>query len=629
MRSPLLAPLPQRVEEGSGTIELGESLEARIDPTFGALDAALARLRNALERRGVVLGEDGGHGVALEVRRDPAIRHAEGYRLEVDEERLLVAAAETPGAFYGLQTLAQWLDLQRGDVGRAAALSRLNVTDWPDLPHRGVLLDVSRSRVPTMETLFELVDQLSSWKINQLQLYTEHTFAYRGHQEVWAGSSPLTPDEIRRLDGYCTDRHIELVPNQNSFGHLHRWLRHPRYRPLAECPEGLEHPFSRAIEPFSLCPTDPRALELLSDLYQQLLPCFSSRQINVGLDETFDLGLGRSAERAAEIGTGGVYLDFLLEIHRLTRGHDRRMQFWGDILAKHPELVDRIPADVVVMSWGYEAEHPFETEIRPLRARGLEVYVCPGTSSWLSFAGRIDNAVDNIAGAVTAAADTGASGCLVTDWGDRGHLQPLPISFAGFLTAACFSWNATSARTADELPLAALLEAHALTEPSRRLASPLIAMGNLYQATGAGSFNGSALFHLVVSPEMALSHKRLEGLSIDDLERCKQRLTTVRAQLSSSPPSLIRRELDWVADALEVGVDIGLSRLQAAAVEAAMDLPADQRGRLASRLDELIAGHARLWPTRSRAGGATESADVLARARTMLEGSSPTGPGRG
>src|SRR3989304_4735960 len=117
-----------------------------------------------------------------------------------------------------------------------------HIADWPDFTHRGVLLDVSRDKVPTMETLFDLVDLLASWKINQVQLYMEHTFAYRGHEVVWQHASPLTGDEIEALDTFCGNRYVGLVPNQNSLGHMHRWLIHEPYRRLAECPEGLVHP---------------------------------------------------------------------------------------------------------------------------------------------------------------------------------------------------------------------------------------------------------------------------------------------------------------------------------------------------------------------------------------------------
>ena len=175
----------------------------------------------------------------------------------------------------------------------------MHIVDWPDYAHRGVMLDITRDRVPTMQTLYALVDLLASLKLNQLQLYTEHTFAYAGHDIVWQDASPMTGEEVLLLDAYCRDRYVELVPNQNSFGHMHRWLKFDEYRPLAESPDGILHGFSTVKEPYSFCPIDPGSIALLEDMYDQLLPHFSSRQFNVGLDETWDLGEGRSKEPCA------------------------------------------------------------------------------------------------------------------------------------------------------------------------------------------------------------------------------------------------------------------------------------------------------------------------------------------
>ena len=144
------------------------------------------------------------------------------------------------------------------------------------------MLDVSRDKVPTMPTLLALVDRLSRCKINRFQLYFEHAFAYEGHRVVWQDASAFEPSEIRELDEFCRRRQIELVPNQNSFGHFHRWLIHDPYRELAECPEGIEHAFSPKVEPFSLCAIDPRSLELIAGLYDQLLPNFRSRASFMG-----------------------------------------------------------------------------------------------------------------------------------------------------------------------------------------------------------------------------------------------------------------------------------------------------------------------------------------------------------
>ena len=175
----------------------------------------------------------------------------------------------------------------------------------------GYQLDVSRCKVPTMPTLRRIVDILAFLGYNQFQLYTEHTFAYSRHETAWRGASPMTPDEVRALDAYCAAKGIELVPNQNSFGHLERWLRHPEYNALAELPAGgaVYKRWGNYVtrSPRSLCPTDPRSVEFVAGLYDELLPCFRSKYLNVGCDEVLELedaeGKGRSA---AEIVAKGA-----------------------------------------------------------------------------------------------------------------------------------------------------------------------------------------------------------------------------------------------------------------------------------------------------------------------------------
>jgi N-acetyl-beta-hexosaminidase len=235
--------------------------------------------------------------------------HPQGYELTITPTGIFIVAATSAGAFYGGLTLIQILAQRQRD------LPLLRISDWPDFLHRGVMLDISRDKVPSMETLFNLVDMLASWKINQLQLYTEHTFAYQNHPDVWAEASPITGEQVLALDAYCRERFIEFVPNQNTYGHMRRWLVHPRYNHLAECPQGCDTQdpvWGYFDEPFTLCPEDPESLNLVRSLMDELLPHFSSRQFNVGGDEPVELGQGRSREAVTTRGKGRVYLDFLL-----------------------------------------------------------------------------------------------------------------------------------------------------------------------------------------------------------------------------------------------------------------------------------------------------------------------------
>ncbi len=392
-----------------------------------------------------------------------------GYRLEIDDDGVCLQYREESGLRAAVATLRQLLR----EYGRR--LPRLAIEDYPDFPKRGVMLDVSRGRVPNLATLLTLAEHLADFKINELQLYTEHTFAYRNYEPVWKDWGALTGEEILLLDVHCRRLGIELVPNQNSFGHLRYWLEYPPLKALAEVAEpyeGADGTFLRY--PTTLAPRHPRTLPFLRTLYDELLPHFSSNRFNVGCDETWDLGRGQSRRACETLGKGKVYVEFLKNIHREVAQRGRQMMFWGDIILHHPELLPELPQDVVALNWGYEADHPFPQETATFAKSGVAFYVCPGTSTWMSLIGRHDIGFANLKAAAKAGKANGALGYLNTDWGDGGHPQPLAVSYAPFVLGAAAAWGA---QDSDEELLPRVLSREIFDDPTGNAAQAALALG--------------------------------------------------------------------------------------------------------------------------------------------------------
>ena len=535
-----------------------------------------------------------------------ASTHEQGYTLTIAPGGIVVEAPTPAGVFYGVATLAQILQ-QRG-----RALPALHIVDWPDFAVRGVMLDISRDKVPRMETLFGLIDMLAGWKINQVQLYTEHTFAYRQHPDVWANASPVTGDEILALDAFCRERHIDLVPNQNSFGHMHRWLTHARYAPLAETHGEYLTPWGGDMHkgPFSLCPLDPGSLALARSLFDELLPHFSSTQFNVGCDETIDLGQGRSKEECARRGTERVYLDYLLEVYQAVTERGRTMQFWGDIIVQAPELIAELPKDSVALEWGYEADHPFAEHCPQFAASGIPFYVCPGTSAWASLAGRTDNAIANLRNAAENGLQHGAAGYLNTDWGDLGHWQVLPVSFVGFAVGAAYSWALAANQDMD---VAGVVSTHAFQDPTGVLGRVAYDLGNIYQVSSLARPNSSALFWTLQWSFAGLRHRQDRWPAPDfaaALAAIDQAMAPLAgAQIGRPDAALILAEYENTARLMRHACRRGLLFLDADAA------PAATRQALDDDMRDILREYERIWLARNRPGGLADSAGRLEAAR--------------
>lgn len=437
---------------------------------------------------------------------------------------------------------------------------------------RAFMLDISRDRVPTTETLRLIVDILARYRYNQLQLYTEHTFSYEGHEEVWEESSPMTPREIAKLQTYCRVQGIELVPNQNSFGHMERWLVHPKYNSLAKFPKGgAVTPWGTVKKfPTTLDPSNPGSIELVEDLFAQLLPNFESGLFNIGCDETF------------EISDPEEYFGFLMKVVAAARRHGKRPMFWGDIILKHPEFIERLPKDLIALDWGYEGNHPFEDEARRFKEAGLDFYVCPGTSSWRSLGGRVENMRENLAAAEKAGRIYGAKGYMLTDWGDEGHFQPLAASLPGIVLAGHFaSFGPKSAYMDLERELDSVMDVP--------LGGVLLKLGTLYLMGGALRSNASELFNILVN---AHGYSRHPGLTDSVLEEISGVAAGVRITAERySERSIWAKEIVYMANL----IDAACHRRD--------------EGRLRALRDE----HSRIWRLRSREGGRIDSLAKLPR----------------
>lgn len=575
-----LAPAPKSIERRDGVFSTaGKSFTQLISEDPQSLIAAVEQTGLDWEITASPKAPKNKVGLVIKLDEDSDILE-EGYELAVLPESIEITASDPAGAFYGACTLAQIMKQCGEDI------PCMSISDSPDFSARGVMLDISRDKVPTMDTLYHLVDLLASWKINQLQLYTEHTFAYHAHPKVWEKASPMTGEQILALDAYCCEKFIDLVPNQNSFGHMERWLKHEEYRPLAESPD--------SNQPFSLCPIDEGSTKFLRGLYEELLPHFSSGLFNVGCDETFDLGHGRSKALCEEQGTGRVYLDFLLKIYEAVEEHSRIMMFWGDIIMHHPELIPELPDDLIALEWGYEFDHPFAENGKKFADSGIPFYVCPGTSSWNSLAGRTENAIGNITNAAENGLELGAIGLLNTDWGDCGHWQPLSASYLGYLVGAMASWNS---KADVRHGLAEKLSLHAFGDSSGKTGRAYYDVGDIYRVFKTRVGNSSIPWRMLFRAESEL----VEKLEVSEFDEMESKLDSISkavegGEMTCPDADIVGEELDHILNVLRFSAEVGKMKTGGAELK-------DSKAKIA----EIKNNHERVWLMRNRIGGLSDS----------------------
>lgn len=337
---------------------------------------------------------------------DPSM-HDEGYVLIASPRGHLDVIAETDtGLFYGAQTVKQLVRF----VGGKPMLLEPTARDWPAMPHRGLSDDWSRGPIPNMEFLKREIRTLAAFKYNIFSPYFENTFQYNSTPVAAFPGGAMTPEEARELVEYAGKFHITVIPEQESFGHLHNVLRYEQYSGLGETERGAV-----------LAPADPGSLPLIADWFKELAAIFPAPYAHIGADETFELGTGRTHEDAEKRGLDAVYIDFVRRIHDTLQGNHKRLLFWGDIAVKSPQLVTTLPKDMIAVPWEYDARPDYTNQIVPFVQAGLETWVGTGVNNWNRMYPDNNEALGNISGFVRDGQRLGAKGIFNTVWNDDGE----------------------------------------------------------------------------------------------------------------------------------------------------------------------------------------------------------------
>jgi len=415
--------------------------------------------------------------ITLRATVDPAsVGHPLASTLRIDCNAITIVGGSPAACFHAVQTLRQLSHRE----GAATSVPRGVIHDRPDFATRGLLHDVTRGKVPRLDTLKALVDRLAFLKINQLQLYIEHAFVFSFDPDICDEPNGLTAAEIRELDVYCRDRLIDLVPAVATFGHMGRILSLPRYRHLAEIEatrDWADLPWPQRARGYTLDCLNPESHRLVERIWTDILDAFSSRIVNICGDEPWDLGKGKNRDALASAGTGPAYLDQVRRTHDFCVARGRSTQFWSDVVRNHPDLFHMAPRESTVLHWGYDDRSDY-AGTASLTNAGFKTLVCPGTSGWKRILNAIDLAERNIATFAAAGKQHGAVGLLNTDWGDHGHFNVLTCSWHAIALGAALGWRAdhptgpefdrlfarTLMRTDDAAPIQRLRAASRLAE---------------------------------------------------------------------------------------------------------------------------------------------------------------------
>lgn len=223
------------------------------------------------------------------------------------------------------------------------------------IPKIGVMLDLSRNSVLTVGSMKKIMRYMAHMGLNQLLLYMEDTYLLPDEPKFGYMRGGYSGAELKALDDYAFHLGIELIPSVQTLGHMEKVLRHGEYAAI------------RDTENCLLTGTAETAA-FLDKVFDFLSATFRSRQVNVGLDETHDLGLGRSLDLYGYKKQQDLFFEHLHTVSETAVKHGMHILFYSDMLFKlhspsggyydpslevTPEMQSQIPDNATVVYWDY------------------------------------------------------------------------------------------------------------------------------------------------------------------------------------------------------------------------------------------------------------------------------------
>jgi hexosaminidase len=277
---------------------------------------------------------------------------------------------------------------------------------------RGFHLDL-RIQVMPMPALKEFAKKLSESGINTLIMEWEGTYPFEGHPLI-PNRYAYTKAGIVSFVKYCNALGIDVIPLQQSFGHVEYILRHERYKDLREDQKDYSQ----------VCPLQTKQdSALFTDLYKELVSTHTSKYIHIGGDETYLLGHDERCKlKVAKEGKSKLYIDYIRMLCNIVIKLGKRPVLWADIALKYPDAINLLPKGTVLVDWNYGWSMNNFGDHQKLMESGYEIWGAPALRSHPDnyFLTQWEKHFNNIRNFVPVAKDLGYKGIVMTSWSTSG-----------------------------------------------------------------------------------------------------------------------------------------------------------------------------------------------------------------
>ncbi len=292
--------------------------------------------------------------------------------------------------------------------------------------HFGVMLDCSRNAVMKPSEIKKFIDVIAKMGYNTLELYTEDTYEVQGEPHFGYLRGRFTGNELKDIDAYARSKGVELIPCIQTLAHftaLSRWG--DSYFDIIDCADIL------LID-------KEKTYEFIENLFKSIAENFTSRLVNIGMDEAHMVGLGKYLDEHGYQNRFDIILKHLSRVVEIAKKYGFKPHMWSDMFFRlanggkyivdsptfnlPKEVCDKVPEEIELAYWDYysEKENTYDQMFRVHEEFGKNIWFAGGAWTWNGFAPLNGFSLKTMREAMKQVKNHGIKDVLITMWGDNG-----------------------------------------------------------------------------------------------------------------------------------------------------------------------------------------------------------------
>ena len=459
----------------------------------------------------------------------------------------------------------------------------------------GVMVDCSRDAVYTVGALKKYISLLAKMGYNSLQLYTEDTYEADGEPQFGYLRGRYSKAELKELDAYAKGVGIELIPCIQTLAHLGGITRWQEYGSITDTGD-------------ILLAGEERTYELIGHMFQTCAECFTSRRINIGMDEAHMVGLGAYLDKHGYRDRFAILSEHLKRVCAIAGQYGFRPMMWSDMFfrlanngayycsgSEIPQsVIEAVPENVELIYWDYYSRDKahYDGMIRAHQQFRNKLVFAGGAMSWIGFAPNNRFSIEACRAAMQSCAENGVDDVFITCWKDDGAECSLFASLPALFCAAEAA-HGNADETASEKKFRKITGADMRT---------FLAMDSVNLCGGEGGMNNPSKYMLYSDPFLGIFDKTAEGHGGEEFAAAGKAL---KAGEKNARFGYIFKTLAALCDVLEIKYTLGIRTREAyrRKDKDALGTIAGEYKELEKRLDKFYKRFAEQWERECKPNG--------------------------